>query len=213
MNSVEIYIARKRLKDGDRLPPERELAIELGISRRSLRQNLTQLELDGRLWRGRRNGTILGRPPPTAPAGIDRSLATASPSDTMEMRFALEPSIAAIAANKATDDDIARIETCLRRTTEVTDDANWVRWDGAFHLAIAEASRNRVFIALILAFNNARARPEWRKIRVTHITAEKRQNTVAHHRAIFEAIRGRSPEEAARAMRRHLSSVQTHLFD
>jgi DNA-binding FadR family transcriptional regulator len=213
LNSVQTYIERKRLKDGDRLPPERELAVELGISRRVLRRNLTQLELEGRLWRGRRNGTILGRPPATAPAGIDRSIATASPSDTMEMRFALEPSIAAIAANKATDEDIARIETCMRRTAEVTDDANWVKWDGAFHLAIAEASRNRVFIAMMHAFNNARARPEWRSMRVSHITAEQRQNTVAHLRAIFEAIRGRSPEEAARAMRHHLASVQNHLFD
>ena len=213
MTSVQAYIERKRLKDGDRLPPERELAAELGISRRALRQDLTQLELDGRLWRGRRNGTILGHPPASAPAGIDRSLATASPSDTMEMRFALEPAIAAVAANKATAEDIARIETCMRRTGEVTDDANWVKWDGAFHLAIAEASRNRVFIALVRAFNTARARPEWRSIRMSHITAEKRQNTVSHHRAIYEAIRGRSPEEAARAMRHHLSSVQTHLFD
>lgn len=213
MNTVQTYIERKRLKDGDRLPPERELATELGISRRALRQNLTQLELDGKLWRGRRNGTILGNPPASAPAGIDRSLASASPSDTMEMRFALEPSIAAIAANKATDEDIARIETCMRRTAEVTDDTNWVRWDSAFHLAIAEASRNPVFVALVRAFNVTRARPRWRSIRLSHITAEKRQNTVSHHRLIYEAIKGRSPEEAARAMRHHLNSVQNHLFD
>lgn len=213
MNSVRTYIKRKRLKDGDRLPPERELAVQLGISRRVLRQDLTQLELDGLLWRGRRKGTILGRPPASAPAGIDRSLATASPSDTMEMRFAMEPAIAAIAAHKATDEDIARIETCLRRTAEVTDDSDWVRWDGAFHLAIAEASRNRVFITLVRAFNIARARSEWRSIRLSQMTTEKRQDTVSHHRAIYEAISGRAPEEAARAMRRHLSSVQNHLFD
>jgi DNA-binding transcriptional MocR family regulator len=63
LNTVQTYIERKRLKDGDRLPPERELAVEPGISTRDLRQTLTQLELDGRLWRVRRNCTILGHPP------------------------------------------------------------------------------------------------------------------------------------------------------
>lgn len=213
MNPVLTYIEQNALKDGDRLPPERDLAAELNISRRSLRQYLTQMELEGQVWRGRRNGTILGRPPATAAAGIDRSFSIASPGDTMESRFAVEPAIAALAATKATEADLSAIETCMRRTAEVLNDDSWVQWDGAFHLAIAEATHNEIFVALVRAFNTARSRPAWREMRIASVTPDKRRNSVAHHRAILNALRQRSPDEASRAMRLHLASVQSNLFD
>jgi DNA-binding FadR family transcriptional regulator len=213
VNPVLTYIEQNALKDGDRLPPERDLAAELNISRRSLRQYLTQMELEGQVWRGRRNGTILGRPPATAAVGIDRSFSIASPGDTMESRFAVEPAIAALAATKATEADLSAIETCMRRTAEVLNDDSWVQWDGAFHLAIAEATHNEIFVALVRAFNTARSRPAWREMRIASVTPDKRRNSVAHHRAILNALRQRSPDEASRAMRLHLASVQSNLFD
>jgi DNA-binding FadR family transcriptional regulator len=171
------------------------------------------MELEGQLWRGRRNGTILGRAPATAAAGIDRSFSMASPGDTMESRFAVEPAIAALAATKATEADLNAIETCMRRTAEVLNDDSWVQWDGAFHLAIAEATHNEIFVALVRAFNAARAKPAWSAMRIASITADKRRNSVAHHRAILAALRQRSPDEASRAMRLHLASVQNNLFE
>jgi len=205
------YIARSNLKEGDRLPPERELAAELGISRRALRQVLARMELDGRIWRGKRNGTVLGRWAPPAASGVDRSLAGASPADIMECRLMLEPAVASLAAAKATEADLAKIENCLHRTAEVVDDESWARWDGAFHSAIAEATRNEVFEALIRTFNTARARPQWSAMRSTLVTPEVRRRTVALHRAIWEALRQRQPEEAGRAMRRHMLAVRDNL--
>jgi len=213
VNPVLTYIQQNTLKEGDRLPPERELAAELGISRRALRQCLTQMELEGQLWRGRRNGTILGRAPAAAAVGMDRSFSMASPGDTMESRFAVEPAIAALAATKATEADLNAIETCMRRTAEVLNDDSWVQWDGAFHLAIAEATHNGIFVALVRAFNTARSKPAWSALRIASITADKRRNSVAHHRAILAALRQRSPDEASRAMRLHLASVQSNLFE
>jgi len=213
LQTVIAFIAQGDLKDGDRLPPERELAQELGISRRALRQALAQMELNGQVWRGKRNGTVLGRQaPPTATAGVDRSLARASPGDVMEARLTLEPVLAGVAAAKATAAELKKIENYARRTAEAADDESWSRWDGEFHRAIAEATHNEIFEVLIAAFNSARTQPKWRSMRVALVTPEMRRATVAHHRAIAEALSQRQPDAASLAMRRHLLAVRDHLF-
>jgi DNA-binding FadR family transcriptional regulator len=131
----------------------------------------------------------------------------------MEARLIFEPAIAALAASKATAADLKNIENSLRRTAEVTDDESWVQWDGAFHLAIAEATRNEIFVAMVAGFNVARAAPEWRAVRVAVVTPELRRDTVADHRLIWEALCKRQPDEARRAMRKHLVSVQHDIFE
>ncbi|GGJ35359.1 FadR/GntR family transcriptional regulator [Neoroseomonas lacus] len=213
MNNVVDFIRRNGLHDGDRLPPERELAEALGISRRALREQLTELELAGQLWRERRIGTVLGRRRAATMPGIDRKLMRASPDEILESRLTMEPAIAALAATKATEADLARIGNCMRRTAEVSGDELWVQWDGAFHLAIAEATRNDVLVALTAAFNAARATTRWRSMRVAVITPEKRRRSVAHHRAILDALLGRRPEEAMQAMQHHLLGVRSNLAD
>lgn len=213
MDKVRAYVEENALKEGDRLPPERELAATLGISRRMVRQCLTQMELEGQVWRGRRNGTVLGRAPATVTAGIDRSFASASPADIMESRLAVEPAIAALAATKATEADLRAIENRFRRTVEVTNDDSWTQWDSAFHLAIAEATHNEIFVAMVRAFNAARSKPAWRAIRVASTTAERKRNAIAHHKAVLIALRKRNPEESGQAMRGHLTTVKSNLFE
>lgn len=211
-NELLHFIEQNKLGEGDRLPPERELATELGISRRALRKILTQMELEGQIWRGRRNGTFLGRRT-VGPISIERLIARGSPAAVLEARLVVEPSIAAIAAVNASEADLANIETCMRRTTEVKDDEAWVRWDGAFHLAIAEATRNDILVGLVTAFNAARSTGDWQALRLAAITPEKRRRSFAHHRAICETLRRRSADDAARAMRDHLLTTRRNLFE
>ena len=213
MDPVVAYIEERAFRNGERLPPERELAEALGISRRAVRRSLEYLELDGQIWRGRRNGTFWGRRPPMAALGIERRLGRASPDEILEARLTLEPAIAALAATKASEADLATIATYMRRTAEATSDDGWAQWDGAFHLAITEATRNDVFVALVTSLNASRAEGPWKRIRVAAMTADKRRNSIAHHRIIVDALRKRSAEEASRAMRRHLLSVQQHMFE
>ena len=213
LKGIFAYIAKAELKDGDRLPTERDLAAELGVSRRALRQALAQMEIDGQVWRGKRTGTILGRRAPLSSLSVDRSLIRSSPTDIMEARLTFEPAIAALAASKATASDLDKIENSMRRTSEVTDDESWMRWDGTFHLAIAEATRNEIFVSMVAAFNAARAAPEWKSLRVAAVTPDIRRVTVADHKAIWEAVSGRQPEEARREMRKHLASVNHDLFE
>lgn len=213
LKAILAYIFKAQLKDGDRLPPERDLAAQLGVSRRALRQALAQMEIEGQVWRGKRTGTILGRRAPLSVLSVDRSLTRSSPTDIMEARLTFEPAIAALAASKATASDLDKIENSMRRTSEVTDDESWMRWDGTFHLAIAEATRNEIFVSIVAAFNIARAAPEWKSLRVAAVTPEVRRATVEDHKAIWEAISGRQPEEARREMRKHLASVNHDLFE
>lgn len=208
---LDAYIRRHQLKEGDRLPPERELAVELNVGRRELRRLLASIELEGRIWRGKRKGTFLGSHPPDAAVSVDRSLALASPAAIMSCRLMIEPAVAAAAALGASECDLSSIELCLRRTVEVTDDAGWTRWDGAFHRAIAESSGNAVIVALIRSFNKARTQAPWSKTRVVALTAERRRREVMHHRAIFDAIRSRDSHAASRAMREHLVGVRDDL--
>jgi DNA-binding FadR family transcriptional regulator len=207
------FIAKHGLKSGDRLPPERDLATELQISRRALRQELGRLELVGEIWRGKKNGTFLGGTAPSllASSSVDRSLSRASPADIMECRLILEPAAAALAASKATEADLAKIENCASRTGEITSDAGWSEWDSAFHSAVAAATRNEVLIELIRAFNVARRQPQWSETRLAQVTQEKRRRQAAAHREISVALRRRSTEEAGLAMRRHLLQVRDDL--
>ncbi|MBR0858051.1 FadR family transcriptional regulator [Bradyrhizobium liaoningense] len=211
-NELLAFIERHGLAEGDKLPPERELAPELGISRRALRQLLTKMELEGQIWRGRRNGTFLGRRT-VGPISIDQRILRGSPASVLEARIAVEPTVAGIAAVKASEKDLQTIETCMRRTAEVKDDDAWIKWDGAFHLAIAEATRNDILIGLVTAFNNARSTGDWQALRLATITPEKRRRTIAHHRTICEMLRKRSAEDASRAMRDHLLTTQRNLFE
>ena len=190
MDPVLAYIEEKAFRNGERLPPERELAETLGVSRRAVRRSLEHLELEGQIWRGRRNGTFWGRRPPTAALGIERRLGRASPDDILEARLTLEPAIAALAAIKASQSDLALIATYMRRTAEAANDDSWAQWDGAFHLAITEATRNDVFVALVTSLNASRAEGPWKRIRVAAMTVEKRRNSIAHHRTIVEALEG-----------------------
>lgn len=211
-NKLLAFIARNELAEGDKLPPERELAIELGISRRALRHLLTKMELDGHIWRGRRNGTFLGRRT-VGPITIDQRIVRGSPASILEARLAIEPSMTAIAAVKASEADLVNIETCMRRTAEVKNDEDWIRWDGAFHLAIAKATRNDVLVGLVTALNEARSSGDWQALRLATITPEKRRKTIAHHRTICEMLRKRSADDASRAMRDHLLNTRRNLFE
>ena len=212
VNKLLTFIAQNGLGEGDKLPPERELAPEIGISRRALRHLLTRMELDGQIWRGRRNGTFLGRRT-VGPLSIDQRILRGSPASVLETRLVVEPAMTAIAAVKASESDLLNIETCMRRTAEVKNDEDWIKWDGAFHLGIAKATRNDVLVGLVTAFNEARSSGDWQALRLATITPEKRRRTIAHHRGICEMLRKRSAEDAARAMRDHLLNTQRNLFE
>jgi len=204
------YIAENSLSDGDTLPPERTLAEELGLSRRELRAVLGSLEVAGRIWRGVGRGTFLGaRPLKFAPSLSGLSAGT-SPTDVAEMRLLVEPALAALAAMKASPDDLAELDKCARRNAGAKDDDEWQHWDHRFHYLIARATRNPAIISLLEAINGVRVKPALREKTVDQKT---RDRFAAEHLAVVEAMLSRDGEAAFRAMRNHLLNVQDRLHE
>jgi DNA-binding FadR family transcriptional regulator len=210
LNPLQRFVETSGLEEGDRLPPERELAAMLGISRRNLRRSLARMEVEGRVWRGVGRGTFLGaRPLPTRSV---EAWELASPLQIIEARLALEPAIAAAAARNASTRDLASIDNCVRKNLEAGSDPDWGLWDAAFHRALAEATQNPILLSVMDGLAKARAQSEWGALRRATVDHEARRMYAAEHRGILEAVRRRDAEEAASAMRAHLRSVRDALF-
>jgi DNA-binding FadR family transcriptional regulator len=203
---LEAYLRESGLMPGDQLLPERQLTTLLGVSRRALREALGEMELRGRLWRGVGQGTFIGARPATAGRPEPRAQAS-TPLAIMEARLTLEPALAALAAMKATVEDVAAIDRAAGRGAETRDQGSWGLWDGAFHGAIACACHNTLLLAAFRAVEASRAMTDWGRLRAAITTAPMRQASALEHQAISAAIAARDAAAAQRAMHAHLQSV------
>ncbi|MEX6508650.1 FadR/GntR family transcriptional regulator [Jiella sp. M17.18] len=207
MDPLLEFLGASGLQDGDRLPPERELAARLGISRRALRQQLLALELDGRIWRGVGQGTFLGLKPIGSETGLVADPSQFSPHVILDARLRFEPVIAATAAVRATPYDLSVIENCVRKNAEATDDDSWSRWDSAFHRAVGSATRNPISLALTETLIAARRQQAWGDIRRAQVDKELRRQSADDHRQILAALQSRDPDAAMETMRLHLQNI------
>jgi len=130
------------LQAGSKLPPERELAEELRISRSTLRQALTTLEQSGHLIsrRGRSGGTFVSEQPPLA-EGAGPALG-AETWAVLEYRVAVEAGATLLAAERAEDADLQRLIDLVERMAAATDFQDYRRADIRFHIGVAEAARS-----------------------------------------------------------------------
>ncbi|HEV7372304.1 FadR/GntR family transcriptional regulator [Arenibaculum sp.] len=194
-----------------RLPPERQLAAELGVGRRTLRQALEVLEAEGRIWRRQGQGTFCGRPPPTRGWVGDVSGRT-NPEELMEVRLHLESALAGLAALRATAEDIERLNTFAARTAAASDADAYELWDGAFHRKIAEIADNALFLAVFDAVDAVRQETSWGKLREAARTEERQALYAGQHRRLADAIAQRDGRAAEQAMREHLDAVREGLL-
>ena len=205
---LEPLIRRGGARGGERLPPERELAKLLGVSRTSVREAIRFLTLRGRLDPRPGRGTLILRSPRGGPAGdLVELLARPAPGilDIMEFRRAIEPGIAAAAAARADAGDIARMDAILARAEEkVASGVPAVDEDAQFHHALAVATENVVFMRVV-----ARSMDLVQAIRRRALqTPERNRRSLQAHRRILDAIRGRDASGAREAMLAHLDEVE-----
>lgn len=203
--TVRSWIASQGLKDGDVLPAERELSAALGMSRRALREALGFMEGNAEIWRGVGRGTYLGTRPLKFGRGIEILTNNTSPADIAELRLALEPNIAQLAALKASADDLEALDNCVRKHADTRNDETWRKWDHRFHYLIAKSTRNPALTALVEAINAIRGQPG---SRTKLPDAETCRKYALQHREVFEAIAARDPLLAGERMRSHLTQVQ-----
>lgn len=195
-----------------RLPPERELATMLGLSRSALREGLELLEAEGRIWRHVGKGTFVGERPAKTSVDLDLLSETTNPEEVVEVRLLFEPLIASLAALRATPAEIAHMGHLLEKGDAARDAIAWERWDAALHRAVAQAARNKLLLAIFDAFNGMRRQAAWGKLRGAVLTAERLSLYRAHHREYVAAIADRDGPRAEQAMRRHLLMVRDNML-
>jgi DNA-binding FadR family transcriptional regulator len=205
-------LVREHRDDLDwQLPPERELALSLGLGRRAVRRAMEVLEAEGLVWRQQGKGTFVGRRPALQPQSFGNLAERTNPIEVMEARLQMEPALARMAALRCSNEDIAALERLARMTMAASDDDGWELWDSAFHRRIAECAGNGLMLALFDVVQRIRQAPDWRQLRSMVRTADRRARSFQDHEEIMAAIAARDGAAAERAMRRHLAALNADL--
>lgn len=198
----------KKLKPGDKLPAERELASILKVSRGSIRDAIRSLELVGLVEPRQGTGTIVcdmrdaSAANPFASALKRRKEAV---SELLEFRKMLEPPLAERAATHASAEDIAELEAILRRQEEKQNQGKpAVAEDAEFHYNVALASGNSVVLKVIDIVMDLLRETRTRSLQVDG----RAQKSFEGHRRILAAIQRRDSEAAKNAMLRHIDDVE-----
>lgn len=198
-------IAAGEFSPGQRLPSERELAQQLGVSRPSVREALIALDIEGKVEVRVGTGVFVSQP---RPPGLTEKDEGEGPFELIRARRMVEGGTAAWAARGATADEIAEIRAAveefhrLQEASRSTDPA-----DRAFHLAIARATHNGPLLAVVeLLWDHGRG-AVWKQMEKHFETPALRAATLRDHRAILEAIEAHDGRAARKAMRDHLSRV------
>lgn len=207
---------RRQLKagtyDNTRLPPERELAATLGVSRRALRIALDTLETEQLIWRRQGHGTFASAQPLVSESEIARLAHRVNPLEMIEARLEIEPLLvrrAAMRASRAEIDAITRLAECGR---DAKDARSYEAYDIAFHRKIAECAGNVMLLAMFEMVGDVRERADWRKVREYHFDHDGAAQTYAEHRLIIDGLELHDPASAERAMREHLQQVSINAF-
>lgn len=209
------YIREGGFARGDRIPPERQLMEELGMSRATLRQALEALERSGAIWRHVGKGTFVGDGPEALAAGDDmfadlgRQL---TPMRMMHARLCLEPALAREAAVHATGEDMAAIAGTVKRARAAATWSEYEAQDDQFHRAIAEASDNVLLLSFFDQLNRVRRAVTWGSVERRNVKPPEDHSSFDEHDAILQAIADRDADRAWQAMRDHLKSVSARLF-
>src|ERR1035437_7299774 len=203
------YVVRGSWKPGDRIPPERDLCQQLGIARTSLREALKAMELVGMLNSRVGDGTFvcprsefLSRPLLWAFTGMDQE----ELHDIMESRLVIEESIACLAAERGTEEQIAKIAEAVQLMRDnIARNETILEADMAFHLAVSTAAQNELLRNAVQLLRNLMRQGIYHKLLIPDIE----RSILKGHVAIYSAIARRSPLAAKRAMRRHLEETMT----
>jgi GntR family uxuAB operon transcriptional repressor len=201
-NRIQALIASEGIGAGERLPSERDLAIQLEVSRASQREALIALELSGVIEVRGGSGVYVSdeAEQPLQEAGP-------GPFEVLSARRMIESEVAAIAARMATDGAIDAILRALEEMERHHDNyATNEHLDRDFHLAIAAATGNSALVGVMTYLWDQRGRL-WHKLKEHFQTEELRTETLSDHRQIFLAIANHDPAAAKKAMRAHLERV------
>lgn len=201
---IEELILGSQLRPGDRLPPERDLATRFGVSRTAVREAIKLLEERGLLEPRNGRGAFVTEPgfgSITSSLNVAYRMQDCTTDDLYEARWCLESFIVRLAAERATDEDIARLEAAVAVMDENLDNPDrFMPADAEFHASLARATHNPLFLVM--------SQPLVRMILPLGTIGffygrvpERHQN----HRRVLECIKNRDADEAEAVIQQHLN--------
>jgi DNA-binding FadR family transcriptional regulator len=191
---------------GSRLPPERDLARQLGVSRPSVREALIALEVEGMVEVRIGSGIYVLGGGGTAPSnGPD---AAAGPFELLRARYVIESECAALAAKSAKKPQLQSMEDALvEMDREMADGKQPIPSDRTFHLRIAEATGNGALVAVVKMLWEERTGPLYKQLEHHYDSPQLWQAAMSEHRAVLKAIAAHDADAARAAMQRHLNQA------
>lgn len=205
------------MRVGERLPTERALADDLGVSRTVVRHALGRLEAAGAISREVGRGTfirrfdLVARPGERAEDGLV-DVTDVGPADVMAVRLLLEPQAMPIVVARATTRDFEEMQRCLDGGESADTYADFEVWDLALHRCLMEASHNPLLLRLYACVETARHGQLWGDLKRRNDSLERRSCYRSQHHAVVDALRTRDSEAAVEAMQAHLASVRANLL-
>ena len=209
---IQSLIEKGRLKHGDQLPPERELAAIFKVSRHSVREAIRVLEHKKVLRSRPGSGTYIIIEDESSvieflAKAINKEKNTLS--EIFQFRELLEPQIAGLAARNATEEDISILQDILeRQQKELNNNKVSKKLDEDFHLALAKASGNSILLQVVELLGHIflRSRHEYSQ------SPDRRRLSIKGHQEIVMAIKASDSKAAKELMADHLNEIRKHVL-
>ncbi len=215
VGAISAYLQRAietgAYSEGDRLPPERQLAATFNAARSTVRRALDQLERAGLVSRRLGSGTFVGPTAATSrrPADLADQI---SPLQLIEARLAVEPFTTRLAVLHATRRTLDEMEQVLAHAEEsIGDKDSFSKWDGEFHLLIAQASANPLLLNVYRQITYVRLHAQWEAMKEKILTPEVIAAYNRQHRAIYDALHTRDAQGAFALITEHLEKARQDL--
>jgi GntR family transcriptional repressor for pyruvate dehydrogenase complex len=206
-------IKTQQLKPGDRLPPERELAEMMGVSRLTLREALRALSYMNVIENRQRSGTFITSVEPellVEHLEFVFSLDDSTFLELLQARKVVEPGLAEMAAINITDEELANLESVMEKARDLYNDTEaFVNTDIELHAIITRAAQN----SMLARFMDSILKISIRSRQRTVALLEVRKLTVNDHTKIVAALKARDPQAARQAMLDHLTNIERRLME
>ncbi len=199
---------------GHRIPTERALSDEFGLSRSTVRRVLQEFKRKRLITQTVGSGTYVTTQLPEALAELRPgvSVQAISPAELMAARLVLEPAIIDMVVGHATAADFQRMDDCNLHAEAATTLEAFEQWDAALHEAVAAAAHNAFIADMFRRMSEVRSQGEWGILKRRSATPERRQVYQQEHRALVAALKQRDAQKARALCLAHLVRVRTNLL-
>lgn len=213
IEQIEDMITNGVLKKGDRLPSERELVEQLGISRASIREALRSLEIIGLIESKQGEGNFIRENFDNTlfePLSIMFMLNDCKIEEIFELRKVIEIETAALAAKKITTEEINELQMLVDNMKTSEDEDERVKDDAKFHYTIAKASGNFLILSILNTVSSLMD-SFIKDARKNIINNQLKDSIDNEHEEILNALKLHNPNKASESMRKHMDLINKNL--